>query len=91
MFIEIKKYRTKNIEYINIFKINSIKTFDPYAGVAGLDVQDDEKEKTEIGYTESGVSCITISFEPVKDFMKRLKKEIKEAVEIKDRFEILDL
>ncbi len=80
MFIEIKKDKEGQKEYINIFKINSIKNH------FGDNLQ------TRIEYTCSGHTCYIISYEPFEEFIRRLKREIKEIPKgIENRWELLDL
>lgn len=89
MFIQIKHEKKEYEEYINIFKIISIKPFDEISGYEDVDIA---HNKTAISYGEYGSTCLAISYEPVKDFMKRLKKETRKAVKgIENRFEIMDL
>lgn len=87
MFIEIKNNNANDIHYINIFKIMSIKDANMV-----LSMVDFDRKTTAIEYSNNGSTCIIFSEEPVKDFMKRLRRETKEATEgIEDRFEIIDL
>lgn len=89
MFIQIKHEKKEYEEYINIFKIISIKPFDQVGGYEDLEMA---HNKTAISYGEHGTTCMAISYESVRSFMRRLRKETKEATEgITERFEILDL
>ena len=84
MFIEIKKRKIRQKEYINMFKITSIKNFQ--------NDEDGGSSETRIEYTCSGHTVYVTSYEPFEEFMRRLKREIKEIPKgIENRFEILDL
>jgi len=81
MFIKIEDL-TKNIRYINVFKIIEIS----------LEQVISYGEVTLIRY-ESGAGMLCINTEEkLEDFIKRLKKEVEDSDDfIKSRFDILDL
>jgi len=87
MFIQIRHEDKKIIEYINIFKIISIKPME-YVSDA---FKYDNKKVTAITMSGGSNSYIICSYEPVDRFVGRLKKELDETNEKLNRLEILDL
>lgn len=82
MFIEIKN-DSRNKRYINIFKIIDIQN--SFYG-------DTDEETTKLFFSKGNEISYIYSHEPLKDFMRRLNKELKEAESnVQDRFSIMDL
>jgi len=93
MFIEIKHKKPENKEYINIFKIMSVKSYNMLEeqGFPTEMADKEELQRAVIEYSHNGSTCLSLSDESVGSFMKRLRKETKEIESIDTRFDILDL
>ena len=91
MFIALKN-KSGAKEYINIFKIITIEVLNLNDLAFNTNIVDpDVREQTQIEYAIGNGTGVRISDEPVQNFIRRLKKEVKDIDEIQDRFEILDL